>query len=1283
MKKLFIIALAICAIDSTMLGQSGFQYRRTAIHNANQVRTVFGNWGVIGQPANQGRRGAWKFDNNGYLGDVSLLVGADVKYLDGRDNLTREFKSVVDCPVDRPQKMPRDEAPDGTQWTFEPVAGYYGTAIPTSEQTIAMSDKKSSWPASWPDKMNDANDPGWAGTWNGYFGKKTSADQESYFVMDDNDDRRFNFANNNTGNIQFKPNSQDSSRNGMGLVVRVRGMQWQFPAQDNIFWLYEIQNTGTTTYDRAVFGMLVGTFVGVTSTESSSEPLDDWSFYDVNTNITYTGDFDRNATSNPLWRGPVGMVGYAFLESPGNPFDGIDNDADADSATAAQMSPKFRDASFDSTLLTAGMQIVLINDDFSRSLYTIPNDTLLTVYTRGATVVIRPGKTKVNEGNVISDAQGNPIINPNAYDGIDNDFDGLIDENYYLHNHQIKRDRTPPYKILIDINRPQRYIDYVTNAGNSPYSMIDEKRNDRIDNDRDWDVAFDDVGRDGVAGTKDFGEKDGVPTSGYDDLGKDTGLPGEPNIDKTDVHESDQIGLTSFWYFVPSNNVSFGDDAALWSSLAPGFFDVPASIENNRPTRGEDGDFIYGSGYFPLLAGTTERFSLALVYGGGKGGTREDDIADLLKNKKAVQKIYDGNYQFQQPPDAPTVTAVPGDKQVTLYWDRKAELSVDPVQRVKDFEGYKIYRSTDPDFSDILKITDADGAAKGYLPLAQFDMRDGITGYFQPTPAYFQDLQGRSYYMGSDNGLVHTYVDRDLDNGRRYYYAVVAYDRGDEALDIFPSENKKKITISTSGVIETDQNVVVVAPGKPVAGYEGPNTDISLTPISQVGTGTISYRVVDDTKVTGHSYRLTFFDSLTDSVDNNNNKVMDAADTTEWSRITSYYSVLDLNEMKETFSLSDTGVARLNHRNLIKSTIVIITSSGVNVPSGAYSVDSALGIIRPLDRTAMPKGNYSITFKYYPVFKSPYIKGNPYEAETQDADVFDGIQLVFTNAWVLDTIKLDHNWTGPIADTANYVYNFSMVSRPSFGLNGYKRPADYEIQFSPTIIDTSLAVPSLGVPAIPIYFRIYNKTEKRYVQFIYGDYEWQKGRLDLPGYGRISPRDELYFQEPSPLGGLVSTWGLYFSVKAGELDTVYYYGTQDRLTLNIHKPFNEWDVYEFSTKVPTVNKSTAEVKLLNVRVVPNPYVTANALEPPLPPGITSGRGQRRIDFINLPPSAKIHIYTSRGDHVITLEHSGNIYDGTVSWNLKTKENLDVAFGVYFYVVESSVGNKTGKLAIIK
>ena len=70
--------------------------------------------------------------------------------------------------------------------------------------------------------------------------------------------------------------------------------------------------------------------------------------------------------------------------------------------------------------------------------------------------------------------------------------------------------------------------------------MIDESRDDFIDNDSDWDPS-DDVGINGdeSAGIA-AGVNDQKPTSG-----SGTAFPGEPNIDKTDVSESDQMGLTS------------------------------------------------------------------------------------------------------------------------------------------------------------------------------------------------------------------------------------------------------------------------------------------------------------------------------------------------------------------------------------------------------------------------------------------------------------------------------------------------------------------------------------------------------------------------------------------------------------------------------------------------------------------------------------------------------------------------------------------------------------------
>jgi hypothetical protein len=1278
------VALVIVGLSGAHAqGQSSSQYRRSALMNANQVRTVFGNWGVIAQPATLGHRGAWRNDNDGYIGDVSIFVGAEITWQG------TTFHSVATCPVDRPTQL-RDQDPNGSgkYWTLEPVNGYFNA----NETSVAISNDPTSWPPFWPDRLNDPNDPGWRtnpdpslsqyAAWNGYFGKKISADLETYFVMDDNNDERFNQVNNNVFRVAFKPDSTNPSRNGMGLQVGVRAQQWaQFLAKDNIFWLYEVTNTGTTNYAQMVFGMLVGTYVGVTSTEDYQEYSDDWSFYDPKQNLTYTGDFkaiNGQPMKNPLWVGGCGLVGYAYLESPGNPYDGIDNDGDADSSSIGRLAPKFTASDFDSVLITPGKQIVLINDDFSRTVYTVPNVDSVKVYTRGLSTWIYPGKTKVAEGNIVRDPLGNPIVNPNAYDGVDNNFNGLIDENYFVHYEQVKKTRTTPPVVIFDIVRPLAHVDYIRGLGTSPYSMIDESRSDLIDNNLNWDVRFDDVGRDGIAGTHDFGEGDGLPTSGYDANHRDTGLPGEPHIDKTDVNESDQIGLTSFYYFSPSNSFKLGDKEALWTQLKPGFFDVPDNISfdpvnGGRPTGGSDGDFIYGSGYFPLLAKATERFSLALVYGGGNGGGLTADLADLKKNKQTVQAIYNANYQFPQPPNKPTVTAVTDDHQVTLYWDRRAEETIDPVLRTKTFEGYKIYKSTDPNFSDIFTVTDANGAPQGYKALAQFDLVDGIKGYFQALGDLYQGAAGFTFYLGGDNGLQHTYVDKNVDNGRRYYYAVVAYTRGDATIGIYPAENTHQVSILPSGQVFHDINVAVVVPNAKTAGYIAPANGVALNHTSVFGSGAASYAVVDPTKLKADKYRVEFFDTQIDSL-NASGKPVVSLDSTKWTRLTTVYNIRDMSSTVEQFTSLDTAITSFSHKNLVASTVVVHDAHGNLVPPANYLLNATLGSIRSLTPGSLPPGTYSVSYQYYPVYRSPNIQGTPFLSDSRDADNFDGLQIVFANNWsiILDTAT--SRWTKNQA----YTYTFSPLSvevagSPPQKFQGYAKPADYAMIFSNKIVDTSYYDANLYPFTLPVNFRIYNQTDSTYVKFIFADND---------GNGVLSALDEIVILDKNPDGRYGYTWDVTFA-RRGKVDSLYNLGLGDTLLLRTLKPFRYGDLFEFTPVLPTVDDSKASAGLLHVRVVPNPYVAAASFEQPLPPGITSGRGERKIEFIHIPRQSTIKIFTSRGDYVTTLHQDGNIEDGSVSWNLRTYENLDVAYGIYFYVVESPVGNKTGKIAIIK
>src|SRR5262245_36660554 len=84
--------------------------------------------------------------------------------------------------------------------------------------------------------------------------------------------------------------------------------------------------------------------------------------------------------------------------------------------------------------------------------------------------------------------------------------------------------------------------------------------------------------------------------------------------------------------------------------------------------------------------------------------------------------------------------------------------------------------------------------------------------------------------------------------------------------------------------------------------------------------------------------------------------------------------------------------------------------------------------------------------------------------------------------------------------------------------------------------------------------------------------------------------------------------------------------------------------------------------LETVSVVPNPYrATETCVQP----------GSSEIHFINLPPQAKITIYTSAGDLVRELNHNDPVRDFEV-WDLKNGAGQDVSSGIYMYRVVSDI-----------
>lgn len=240
--------------------------------------------------------------------------------------------------------------------------------------------------------------------------------------------------------------------------------------------------------------------------------------------------------------------------------------------------------------------------------------------------------------------------------------------------------------------------------------------------------------------------------------------------------------------------------------------------------------------------------------------------------------------------------------------------------------------------------------------------------------------------------------------------------------------------------------------------------------------------------------------------------------------------------------------------------------------------------------------------------------------------------------------------------------------------------------FEDAYADTGLAWGP--VPRNPAKFRVFGRTaagDTVQLDFRFRDYNLN-GTLDslFITNGTVSS-EFIEVISPGPLVRVDSlvTWRIQLDPDGPRgRPLMHAPAAGDTFDLKIVRPFNVSDVFVFSTDSAGVDPATARAGFeRNPYVVPNPYIGSASFEPAR--FAVSGRGERRVEFRNLPQGCTIRIYTVRGDLVRTLRQDGSL-DGYVAWNLRTKDNLDVAPGLYIYHVEApGTGEYTGKLAVIK
>lgn len=1069
------------------------RYTQWGIMDGNAVRTLYSNHAEVARWPDQ-PSGEWpKGSGHSYVDGVALIISAaTIDTLGNRIHpMSTNYREFIDRdPIEK------------TPWGWAPLPGYSNL----KQSSPARSDDPFTWPSVWGDQ------PLWSGEWNGFFGRGIqNAEVETYFVCDDAVDEEWLFAHDETGRGVFYPDYRDSTRGGLGMEIKTRGFQWgHVLAQDVIFWLYEITNEGTTDYDSVYFSQYIDWGIGGTADSG-----DDEGGYNTYIDIAFAWDF--NGLGQPGQWGPVGVAAYAFLESPGNPFDGIDNDEDG-------LIDEKRDNA-------AGQW--------------------LDVYPYGVTNV-----------------------------------DAFVE--YY--------GRQP---------RPH----WEGDEDQDWYGFDDDNGNGR------WDTGEplnDDVGIDGLAPYhpnypgQDEGEGDGIPTDN------------EPNFNGKDKDESDQLGLTGFNVF-DVHDYELLDDEKNWKEV---FTKLVPPLGSVYLEGGRNLGMFFSSGPFPMPAGHTERFSMALIFAEkdfpDAPGSDEIKRSSLARKKETVQQIYNADYRFAQPPLKPNLTAIPNDGYVILTWDDRAEASFDPFLKEYDFEGYKIYKSTEPFFNENRIITNAYGEKTFKKPLVQYDLKNGIWG-LHPV-----DILGTKFDLGNDTGLRHYYIDTDVINGRTYYYAVASYDHGNIGKDAFgniyvdeqgstqglaPSESTTVIKMDISGNIETDINTAIATPRTTAAGYISGSVDKLVKTWHNLpgpSTGMIDIMVIhEDSLLNNHEYEIEI---VSDSLYGN--------DPTP--------SVILRNVTTNTILVDTTVITRDEQEMPIKEGLGVIVYNHNSVDV----IDSLSGWI------SQNNSNYDVTVK--------------------------------------SLVRGDDLWS-------------------EFGGRKNPYPADYLIEFENSIVDTSIKLNAFlggpfARPAIPVPFIIWNLTEQRYAKFgiverlqsgeTSYDHVWQPNEPII-----ILTGDEVGIDPDPNLFNFNVAWAirLFEPEEAGVAPISPSAG--DAIQLKCTKPFRNEEKITFTVIGATIDEESAKKQMDSIYVVPNPYVTTNIFEPSNV--YKSGRGERRIYFMNLPEQCKISIYTKSGKLVKTIQHEGAKGDGQKSWDLVNKDGMNIAYGIYFYVVEAYGKESIGKFAIIK
>jgi hypothetical protein len=400
-------------------------------------------------------------------------------------------------------------------------------------------------------------------------------------------------------------------------------------------------------------------------------------------------------------------------------------------------------------------------------------------------------------------------------------------------------------------------------------------------------------------------------------------------------------------------------------------------------------------------------------------------------------------------------------------------------------------------------------------------------------------------------------------------------------------------------------------------------------------------------------------------------------------------ALLESNESSKGTTSSDINLVDLTPRSDPAGTVPVQSTV-----TKSATVGKALMKLSVADPSIVTGDQYKITFNKtiadtFFVFNknNAMIAKSPLASD--EMNVVDGFRLRVETDAQIGGIKRITDEVGKVvsSSTSKNTSNLWFVTlKTNFtSADTVARGSDYEFRFtsSGSFADTLATNGSAMVAKVKVPFEVWNVTNAEASQQVTAVLEDanRNGSLDLGEGIRIV---NLAYKAPSAVGGdlgVYTTAKVPYTIKIDTLASDASKGAKlpvvgQSLKIETYSAVTKKDTFYVRLTKPQAGLAGKNVDSLlsRIRVVPNPYIGAAKWEQVV--------NTRKLQFAFLPAECTISIFTVRGELIQTIRHYNRT--GTEDWNLTNQSGVEVAFGLYVYIVETPEGNKvTGKFAIIK